>query len=63
MDQFEKELSKMELDKQRTLNEKKKFINEIKNGLGEKIKKNPGKIEIKKKSFFQRIVDKLFKIF
>lgn len=63
MDQFEKELSIMELDRLKTINEKKKLINEIKNGLGEEIKKTRGKIVIKKKSFFTRIMEKLFKLF
>lgn len=63
MDQFEKELSIMELDRLKTINEKKKLINEIKNGLGEEIKKKRGKIVIKKKSFFTRIMEKLFKLF
>ena len=63
MDQFEKELSIMELDRLKTINEKKKLINEIKNGLGEEIKKTRGKIEVKKKSIFTRIMEKLFKLF
>ncbi len=63
MDQFEKELSIMELDRLKTINEKKKLINEIKNGLGEEIKKTRGKIELKKKSIFTRIMEKLFKLF
>lgn len=63
MDQFEKELSIMELDRLKTINEKKKLINEIKNGLGEEIKKTRGKIVIKKKSFFTRIMEKIFKLF
>ena len=63
MDQFEKELSIMELDRLKTINEKKKLINEIRNGLGEEIKKTRGKIVIKKKSFFTRIMEKLFKLF
>lgn len=63
MDQFEKELSIMELDRLKTINEKKKLINEIRNGLGEEIKKTRGKIEVKKKSIFTRIMEKLFKLF
>lgn len=63
MDQFEKELNIMELDKIKTINEKKKLINEIKNGLGEEIKKKRGKIVIKKKSIFTRIMEKIFKLF
>ena len=53
----------MELDRLKTINEKKKLINEIKNGLGEEIKKTRGKIELKKKSIFTRIMEKLFKLF
>ena len=63
MDQFEKELNIMELDKIKTINEKKKLINEIKNGLGVEIKKKRGKIVIKKKSIFTRIMEKIFKLF
>jgi hypothetical protein len=63
MDQFEKELSIMELDKLKTINEKKKLINEIRNGLGEEIKKTRGKIEIKKKSKFTKIMESIFKLF
>jgi hypothetical protein len=63
MDQFEKELSIMELDKLKTINEKKKLISEIKNGLGEEIKKTRGKIEVKKTSVLTRIMEKLFKLF
>lgn len=63
MDQFEKELKKIEFDRIKTINEKKKLINEIKNGLGEEIKKTRGKIEVKKKSIFTRIMEKLFKLF
>lgn len=63
MDQFEKELSIIELDKIKTINEKKKLINEIKNGLGEEIKKTGGKIIVKKKTIFTDIMEKIFKLF
>ena len=63
MDQFEKEKLLIESDRIKTINEKKKLISEIKNGLGEEIKKTRGKIEIKKKSVLTRIMEKLFKLF
>jgi len=48
------------------LAKKKAFINEIRNGLGEKIKNNGNKIEynhIKKHNFLKRMVAKILKIF
>jgi len=42
---------------------KAKFVNEIKGGLGEEIKNTGGKVKIIKKPWFQRIMDRLRKIF
>ena len=39
------------------------LINELKNGLGEEIKKNPNKIKIIKKTFLERVIITLKKIF
>lgn len=48
----------IEINKQKTLSNKKQFINDIKMGLGEEIKRNPHQVKIIKKPFSQKI--KLF---
>lgn len=62
---MDKEELEIEMEKRRILQDemvtdmrKNQFINKIKNGLGEEIKKEPNKIQ-KKPSF----IDKLLKIF
>lgn len=45
------------LDEQKTNFEKERFILQIRNGLGEEIKKNPSGIIIHKKSFKERAVN------
>lgn len=42
---------------------KAKFVNELKGGLGDKIKANGSKVKVIKKSWFQRVIDKLRKLF
>ncbi len=42
---------------------KTKFVNEIKGGLGNEIKANAGKINLVKKSWFQKLMERLRKIF
>jgi hypothetical protein len=71
MDKFlSKELKinekKAKFELMRTNLKKKSFINEIKNGLGEEIKKNPNSIRIIQKqrsNVIKRFFNKLFKLF
>ena len=67
-----KDVIEIELDKsarekilmgQSNLREKNKLITELKTGLGEQLKKNPGKPKIIKKTKSQKIVLWLKKIF
>jgi len=51
------------LDKYTTAQHKVKFINELKTGLGEELKKNPSKANFIKKTRFERFVIILKKIF
>jgi hypothetical protein len=53
----------MLLEQYKTSMKKSQFISEIKNGLGDDIKTNPGKAQIIKKTFFQRFMIKLKSIF
>jgi hypothetical protein len=54
-------------DKAKTDRAKAQFINQIRNGLGEEIKKNPNKIVVTKKSLITRLFikfrDKIIYIF
>jgi hypothetical protein len=50
-------------DKFRTAMDKVKFVNEIKTGLGQEIKKNPNKVKINKKTFKDKFLDLIKKIF
>jgi len=50
-------------DKYKTALKKAQLINEIKSGLGEQIKKNPNKAKIIKKSWFERFIFNIKKIF
>ena len=63
MDEFEKEVRSIELEKEKTQLKKEQFIKEIRAGLGERIKKNGNKITKIKKSRFQRFIDKIMDIF
>jgi hypothetical protein len=45
----------MLVEKYKTALKKSQLINEIKTGLGEKIKKNPGKAKIIKKTWYQKL--------
>jgi hypothetical protein len=59
LDKLEKEhLS----DKAKTLSEKNKFIQQIKMGLGEEIRKNPNKVTIIKKPKMVGFIEKIKKI-
>ncbi len=59
-DRYEKEII---LEKYKTALKKTQFINEIKGGLGEEIKKNPNKIKIIKKTWSQKLRIFFVKIF
>lgn len=50
-------------DKYKTALKKAQLINEIKSGLGAEIKKNPNKAKILKKSWYERFMVTLKKIF
>ena len=50
------------VEKYKTALKKAEFVNEIKNGLGEEIKKNP-KPKVIKRSFFYKISSMIKKIF
>jgi hypothetical protein len=50
------------VEKYKTALKKAEFVNEIKNGLGEEIKKNP-KPKLVKRSFFYKITSMIKKIF
>jgi hypothetical protein len=63
MDEFEKEKRLIDLDRERTELKKKQFIKEIREGLGEHIKKSGNKIKKIKKSWWRRFLDKLIKVF
>jgi hypothetical protein len=63
MDEAQKELRLIKLDKEKTELKKKQFIKEIRGGLGEHIKKSGNKITKIKKSKIRRFWDKLVEIF
>ena len=49
--------------KQNTELKKEQFINELKSGLGNKVKSNPNKIKIIKKKWYQRLITTIKNIF
>ena len=51
------------LDMYKTARAKVSLINDIKTGLGEDIKKNPSKVKIIKKTWYQKIMISLKKVF
>jgi hypothetical protein len=53
----------MLVEKYKTALKKNQFINELKTGLGQEIKKNPGKAKIIKKTWRERFMLGLKKIF
>lgn len=53
----------MLVEKYKTALKKNQFINDLKTGLGEEIKKNPGKAKIIKKTWRERFMLNLRKIF
>ena len=63
MNEFEREEKIMESDKIKTELNKKKFIDEIKSGLGQEIKENAGTIKKKKKGLLKRIFNTIMETF
>jgi hypothetical protein len=55
--------SEILLEKYKTALKKTQLINELKSGLGNEIKKNPGKAKIIKKTWYQKFLIGLKKIF
>tara|TARA_B100000575_G_C22497951_1_gene326712 strand:- start:12 stop:203 length:192 start_codon:yes stop_codon:yes gene_type:complete len=63
MDEIERERFGIEMDREKTQLKKEQFIREIKNGLGEHIKKNGNKVKKIKISKWENFWLKLKKIF
>lgn len=63
MDEVKREERLIESDKTKTIIAKKKFIDEIKNGLGVEIKENAGIIKKKKIGFFKRLFNRIMDTF
>lgn len=64
--QIKKEVNAMKLESKKTDLSKGAFIEEIKNGLGEEIKRNPNKVDIikpPKENIFKRFFKRLMKTF
>ena len=55
--------NEIEADKFMTGIRKKSFINDLKTGLGEEIKKNPNKVKLIKKPWYSKGLDIIKKIF
>jgi hypothetical protein len=51
------------VEKYKTALKKNQFINEIRNGLGDEIKKNGGKVIIRKKPIYKRVIESISKLF
>jgi len=63
MDEFERELRMMDLEREKTELKKEQFIKQIRSGLGDHIKKTGGKVKKVKKSAFRRFLIRLMEIF
>jgi len=63
MREIEREERLIESDKLKTEMSKKKFISEIKSGLGKEIKENAGVIKKKKVGLFKRIFNTIMETF
>ena len=63
MREIEREERLIESDKLKTEMSKKKFISEIKSGLGKEIKENAGVIKKKKVGLFKRILNTILETF
>tara|TARA_R100000084_G_C4534980_1_gene92942 strand:- start:227 stop:418 length:192 start_codon:yes stop_codon:yes gene_type:complete len=63
MDEIKREENLIALDKEKTQLKKEQFINEIRNGLGDHIKKNGNKVTKIKVSWWVRLKRKITKLF
>ena len=63
MDESKREENLIKFDKEKTVLKKEQFINEIRNGLGEHIKKNGNKITKIKKSRWGGMISKIKQMF
>jgi hypothetical protein len=63
MDKIKREENLIALDKEKTQLKKEQFINEIRNGLGEHIKKKGNKVTKIKVSWWVRLKRKITKLF
>ena len=63
MKEIEREERLIESDKLKTEMAKKKFIDEIRSGLGKEIKENAGVIKKKKLGLFKRILNTILETF
>ena len=63
MNEIRREERLIESDKLKTEIAKDKFIDEIRNGLGEKIKQNAGVVKKKKVGFFTRLFRRIMDTF
>jgi hypothetical protein len=54
-------LNKIKLEREQSLKYKNNFIEEIRSGLGEEIKKNPNDIKTIKKPFYKKFIEKIKK--
>lgn len=55
--------NEIKASKQNTELKKEQFINELKNGLGQKVKNNPNKVKIIKKKWHQKLITAIKNIF
>jgi hypothetical protein len=51
------------VEKYKTALKKNQFINEIRNGLGDEIKKNGSRVIIHKKPIYKRVIESISKLF
>jgi hypothetical protein len=63
MDEFKKINADIEAEKEKTQLKKEQFIKQIKNGLGDNIKVNGGKINKIKKSKLRKFWERLMDVF
>jgi len=63
MDEIEKEMRLMDLEREKTELKKEQFIKQIRGGLGDHIKKTGGEVKKVKKSSFKRFLIRLMEIF
>jgi hypothetical protein len=63
MNEIQREERLIEIEKKKTEIDKKKFINEMRNGLGEEIKQNAGVIKKKKVGLLKRLFIRIMETF